>query len=235
MQVGVARCSSKDALGQLGAVVDLRPTGFRPRRTRSCSPFHACWYRFTPLAVPPRPFDTTRPSERDRIGPTDVPRDLARRPDRRAARRRGAVAAEDRSDSFSLALLWPNPHDGHFPRATRAGMDRGTKHRRRVPLGGKPGGSTPALAAELVRLKVDVIVTSSTPAAQAAKRATTTIPIVVTFAADPVGSGLVASLARPGGNITGLTTLAGGLVAKRLEVLKWVASGATSLASLWQP
>ena len=93
----------------------------------------------------------------------------------------------------------------------------------------------PALAAELVRLRVDVIVTSSTPAAQAAKRATSTIPIVVTFAADPVGSGLVASLARPGGNITGLTTLARGLVAKRLELLKAVASGSTRMAVLWQP
>jgi len=62
----------------------------------------------------------------------------------------------------------------------------------------------PALAAELVRLKVDVIVTSSGLAAQAAKRATATIPIVATFVADPVGAGLVASLARPGGNITGL-------------------------------
>ena len=92
-----------------------------------------------------------------------------------------------------------------------------------------------ALAAELVRLKVDVIVTSGTPAALAAKRATTTIPIVVTFAADPVGSGLVASLSRPGGNITGLTTLARGLVAKRLELLKAVASGSTRMAVLWQP
>jgi putative ABC transport system substrate-binding protein len=93
----------------------------------------------------------------------------------------------------------------------------------------------PALAVELVRLKVDVIVTSSTPAAQAAKRATTTIPIVATFVADPVGSGLVASLARPGGNITGLTTLATGLVAKRLELLKSVVSGSTRVAVLWQP
>ena len=93
----------------------------------------------------------------------------------------------------------------------------------------------PALAAELVRLKVDVIVTSSTPAAQAAKRATTTIPIVATFVADPLGSGLVASLARPGGNITGLTTLATGLVAKRLELLKAVVSGSTRMAVLWQP
>jgi len=93
----------------------------------------------------------------------------------------------------------------------------------------------PALAADLVRLKVDVIVTSSTPAAQAAKRATTIIPIVMTFVADPVGSGLVASLARPGGNITGLTTLATGLVAKRLELLKAVVSGSTRMAVLWQP
>jgi putative ABC transport system substrate-binding protein len=93
----------------------------------------------------------------------------------------------------------------------------------------------PALASELVRLKVDLIVTSSTPAAQAAKRATTTIPIVMTFVADPVGSGLVGSLARPGGNITGLTTLATGLVAKRLELLKAVVSGSTRMAVLWQP
>ena len=93
----------------------------------------------------------------------------------------------------------------------------------------------PALAADLVRLKVEVIVTSSTPAAQAAKLATTIIPIVMTFVADPVGSGLVASLARPGGNITGLTTLATGLVAKRLELLKAVVSGSTRMAVLWQP
>src|SRR5947199_4037076 len=66
----------------------------------------------------------------------------------------------------------------------------------------------PDLAAELVRLKVDIIVTQSTPAAQAAKKATTTIPIVMATGGDAVGSGLVASLAHPGGNITGLSTLA---------------------------
>src|SRR5260370_36752527 len=92
----------------------------------------------------------------------------------------------------------------------------------------------PALAAELVQLKVDVIVTSSGLAAQAAKRATATIPIVATFVADPVGAGLVASLARPGGNITGLTTLAAGVVAKRLELLKAGVSGATRGAVLLQ-
>jgi len=93
----------------------------------------------------------------------------------------------------------------------------------------------PALAAELVRLKVDIIVTWSTPAALAAKQATTTIPIVATFVADPVGSGLVASLARPGGNVTGLTTLAPELLAKRLELLREMVPGVNRMAVLWDP
>ena len=78
----------------------------------------------------------------------------------------------------------------------------------------------PALAAELVRLKVVIIVTAGAPAARAAKEATSTIPIVMTQVGDPVGSGFVASLARPGGNITGLSTLAPELSGKRLELLK---------------
>jgi putative ABC transport system substrate-binding protein len=78
----------------------------------------------------------------------------------------------------------------------------------------------PALAAELVRLKVDIIVTAGAPAARVAKEATSTIPIVMTNVGDPVGSGFVASLARPGGNITGLSTLAPELSGKRLELLK---------------
>ena len=78
----------------------------------------------------------------------------------------------------------------------------------------------PELAAELVRLKVDVIVGASTGAALAAKSATTTIPIVMTQSADPVAAGLVASLARPGGNVTGLSSLAVELNTKRLEILK---------------
>jgi putative tryptophan/tyrosine transport system substrate-binding protein len=77
----------------------------------------------------------------------------------------------------------------------------------------------PELAADLVRLKVDLIVVSATPAALAAKRATTTIPIVMTSGGDPVGAGLVASLARPGGTVTGLSSL-GELNTKRLEILK---------------
>ena len=76
------------------------------------------------------------------------------------------------------------------------------------------------LAADLVRLKVEVIVCASTAAALAAKKATTTIPIVMASSADPVGAGLVASLAQPGGNVTGVSNLAVELNTKRLEVLK---------------
>ena len=78
----------------------------------------------------------------------------------------------------------------------------------------------PELAAELVHLKVDLMVVSSTLQALAAKSATTTIPIVVATASDPVGAGVVASLARPGGNVTGFSSLAGQLNTKRLEILK---------------
>jgi len=78
----------------------------------------------------------------------------------------------------------------------------------------------PELAAELVRLKVDVIVAQGTPGASAAKQATATIPIVVPIVADPVSTGLVASLARPGGNVTGLTWFSHEVSAKRLELLR---------------
>lgn len=78
----------------------------------------------------------------------------------------------------------------------------------------------PALAAECVRLKSDIIATSTTPGAMAAKSATHTIPIVMLALGDPVGTGLVDSLTRPGGNITGTTFMAPVLTAKRLELLK---------------
>src|SRR5262249_41997634 len=78
----------------------------------------------------------------------------------------------------------------------------------------------PELAADLVRLNVDLILTAWNPSAAAAKKATTAIPIVMASAADPVGAGLVASLARPGGNVTGLSGLASELITKRLEILK---------------
>ena len=93
----------------------------------------------------------------------------------------------------------------------------------------------PALAAELVRLKVDVIVASSTPAAFAAKNATKDIPIVFHTIGDPVASGLVAGLARPGGNLTGLTMGGAELYGKRLELLKETVPKLSRAAILWNP
>ncbi len=93
----------------------------------------------------------------------------------------------------------------------------------------------PALAAELVALKVDIIVTSSQISALAAKQATKTIPIVFANAGDPVESGLVTSLARPGGNVTGLSNLSRDLVGKCLEHLKQALPEVSRVAALWQP
>ena len=91
------------------------------------------------------------------------------------------------------------------------------------------------LAAELVRLKVDVIVAPDPPATRAAKKATRTIPIVMRSSEDPVASGLVASLARPGGNLTGLYSLYEELTPKRLELLKEAVPGVLRVAVLWNP
>jgi putative tryptophan/tyrosine transport system substrate-binding protein len=94
----------------------------------------------------------------------------------------------------------------------------------------------PTLAAELVALKVDVIVVDgSTQAALTAMQATKTIPIVFTSVGDPVESGLVTSLARPGGNVTGLSSLGPELVGKRLELLKQAVPGVDRVAVLWLP
>ena len=93
----------------------------------------------------------------------------------------------------------------------------------------------PALAAELVALKVDVIVAGGTPLILAAKQATRTLPIVFAAASDPVTDGLVTSLARPGGNVTGLSNIAPDLVGKRLELLKQAVPGVNRVAILWQP
>jgi len=93
----------------------------------------------------------------------------------------------------------------------------------------------PVLASELVRLKVDVIVAGSTPGALAAKNATDTIPIVIVTTGDPVARGLAASLARPGGNLTGVTTLSKELSVKQLEVLKEAVPTVTRVAILVNP
>ena len=93
----------------------------------------------------------------------------------------------------------------------------------------------PELAAELAKSNVDVIVTNATPGARAAQHATTTIPIVALAVGDPVGSGLVASLARPGSNVTGLSTMGEDVYGKRLEMLSTVAPKAVSIAVLINP
>ena len=93
----------------------------------------------------------------------------------------------------------------------------------------------PSLAAELVRLKVDVIVVDGTLTAIAAKAATPTVPIVFTLAGDPVGSGLVASLAQPGGNVTGLSNVAAELGGKQLQLLKEAVPAVSRVAVLYNP
>ena len=93
----------------------------------------------------------------------------------------------------------------------------------------------PELARELVGLKVDVIVAATDGAIAAVKRETQTIPIVMRNSSDPVGTGLVASLARPGGNVTGLSTLSPELSGKRLELLREAVPGLSRVAFLWNP
>ena len=93
----------------------------------------------------------------------------------------------------------------------------------------------PALIAELAALNVDVIVTAGTPAALAVKRTTPSIPLVMAAVGDPIGVGLVASLARPGGNVTGLSAIAPELEGKRLELLREVVPKLSHIAVLWNP
>jgi putative ABC transport system substrate-binding protein len=93
----------------------------------------------------------------------------------------------------------------------------------------------PELTDALLRRKVDIIVAFSTTAARPAKQATSTIPIVAVGMADPVADGLVASLARPGGNVTGTTFLGPDLVAKRLQLLREIVPGLSRVAALWHP
>jgi putative ABC transport system substrate-binding protein len=140
-----------------------------------------------------------------------------------------------------IGYLSPNlAASPHLPEAFRQGLrNLGYVEGRNVVIEyrdaeGKPE-RLPALAAELVALKVDVIVAPGTPQALAARQATRTLPIVFATAADPVESGLVTSLARPAGNVTGLSILAPALVGKRLELLTQAVPGVSRVAVLWQP
>jgi putative ABC transport system substrate-binding protein len=99
----------------------------------------------------------------------------------------------------------------------------------------REGDAFDALAADLVRLPVDVIVATGTTGVRAAMQATRTIPIVMSPGGDPVGQGFVTSLARPGGNVTGTSTMELDLSGKRLEILKELVPGAARVAVLWAP
>jgi putative ABC transport system substrate-binding protein len=122
--------------------------------------------------------------------------------------------------------------DAFVQRLHEARLDRGPHRRDRDPLGEGRAERFAEIAAEFVRLKVDVILAGGTEAAVAAKQATSVIPIVFPTAGDPIGSRLVASLARPGGNVTGLSNLGTDLAAKRLEILREVFPGLRRLANM---
>jgi putative tryptophan/tyrosine transport system substrate-binding protein len=127
----------------------------------------------------------------------------------------------------------PRPWDAFRERLRELGHVEGQSVAFETRSAGGKLDRLPGLAAELVRLKVDVIVTAGSPAARAAKETTTTVPIVMATGGDPVGLGLVTSLARPGGNLTGLTTLSRELSGKRLEVLRETVPRVTRMGLLW--
>src|SRR6266851_8579894 len=132
------------------------------------------------------------------------------------------------------------PPDAHPPQALRQRLrDLGYVEGQNLVIDWRYqlGGSNrlPALAAELVRLKPDVIVADVTVAIRAAMQATSTIPIVMASSADAVGGGLVASLGRPGGKVTGVTTMLAEMSAKRLQLLKEVVPKVSRVAVLWHP
>jgi len=134
--------------------------------------------------------------------------------------------------------LGSRPDDGATPAALRQALaELGYSEGKNVTYVGRWAESMrarlPALAVELVAMSVDVIVTASSGAARAAKNATSAIPIVMALSTDPVGQGLIESLARPGGNVTGMSDNAIDLSAKRLELLKEAAPTASRIAVLW--
>jgi putative ABC transport system substrate-binding protein len=153
-----------------------------------------------------------------------------------------AAEAQPAGKVYRVGVLWLNSLqvDPHLLEAFRLGLREfvGVEERNIViefrSAEGNPD-KLPALVAELVRLKADVIVADVTPAIQAAMRGTSTVPIVMAIAADPVGSGLVPSLAHPRGNVTGLSLMLPEISAKRLQLLKEVLPRVSRVAVLWHP
>jgi putative tryptophan/tyrosine transport system substrate-binding protein len=153
-----------------------------------------------------------------------VPRVLCAQPMTKAAR--VGILASSTEENFA-------PSVKVFREALRtAGWVEGQNLTLEVRYAGERYAQLPELAAELVRLKVDVIASLGTPATEAAKRATTTIPIVMESLADVVSTGLVSNLARPGGNVTGLSGFAPELSGKRLELIREIQPSAVRIAML---
>src|SRR5262245_32709197 len=139
-----------------------------------------------------------------------------------------------------IGILWPNPvtASGHFVDAFRQGLgELGYVEGRNLTIEFRTAEGRmerlPDLAAELVQLPVEVILTATSPTIRAAQQATRTIPIVMGNSQDPVSEGFIASLARPGGNITGQTLFSPDLAAKRLQLLQDVVPKLTRVAVLW--
>jgi putative ABC transport system substrate-binding protein len=150
------------------------------------------------------------------------------------------VRAQPASKTYRIGYLaaGPRPADDTLPVSLREELDRfGYREGKNITYIGRWAESRkdrlPGLAAELVALGVDVMVTFGSPAAASAKQATSTIPVVMALSGDPVGVGLIESLARPGSNITGMTDNATALSAKRLEILKEAIPTASHIAVLW--
>jgi len=163
-----------------------------------------CWLLAAILLVSIHQAEAQQPTKIPRIGYLGV-NSLNVNPDRREAFRQG-LRELGYVEGKNIVIEW---------RSAEGKQDR-----------------LPALAAELVSLKVDIIITGGPPSTRAAKQATVTIPIVTAQYPDPVGDGLVVSLARPGGNITGLATLAPGISGKLLELLKEVVPKLSRVAVL---
>jgi putative ABC transport system substrate-binding protein len=152
-----------------------------------------------------------------------------------------AAEAQQAAKIARIGLLGNDPVGGaHLLEAFRQGLrDLGYVEGRNVVIEYRWAEGKferlPALTAELVELKVDVILATTVLTAVVAKQAIKTIPIVFFAAADPIRSGLVTSLARPGGNVTGLSVLSPELIGKRLELLKQAVPGIRRVAVLWEP
>jgi len=145
-------------------------------------------------------------------------------------RRIGILLSSTESDALTHALI------NSFRTGFREhGWTEGLNFKLEFRYAGGKLEQLPMLAADLVQANVDLIVTGGTEPIQAASKATTSIPIVMTTIGDPVGAGVVASLARPGGNVTGLSLLATELSAKRVELLKEMLPTLTRVAVLWNP